>query len=70
MPNLVALFWYSGKFPHSRLIEEWRQLIAKAVQMLAIMIMSIIMIITAVIIVFYIVSKEADKHPKPQVPHP
>lgn len=70
MPDLVALFWYSGKFIPSRLTEEWRQLIAKAVQMLAIMIMSIIMIITAVIIVFYVISKEADKHPKPRVPHP
>lgn len=38
--------------------------------MLAIMIMSIIMIITAVIIVFYVISEEADKQSKPQVPHP
>lgn len=51
-------------------MEEWRQLIVKAVQMLAIMIMSIIMIIIAVIIVFYVISKEADKHPMPRVPHP
>lgn len=42
---------------------------AKAMQMIAITIMSIVTIITAVIIVCYVISKEANKHPEPQVPH-
>lgn len=56
MPDLVALFWYSDKFTHNKLLEEWIAH-SKSYANDSSYAVSTVTIITAVIIVCCVISR-------------